>query len=186
MSPIHEHQNSTSLMADLFAPVSYTQQLISSVQKPDPEYAKLLEHGTHVKWDQPWIGAHQFDRLTIWTPPPEMASQTISFVLQTWVERPYTTSALFFIPRIQQREWRRLSRHLIELTPIQDQPQAHLLPVTVLFLPKFVPSLSLSQHRMDGAAIPTNARWHRQQADVLRGLQDELDSSRSPATMQIS
>jgi hypothetical protein len=82
-----------------------------------------------------------------------------------------------FIPRILQREWRGLSRHLIELTPFQDQPQAHLLPVTVLFLPKFVPSLSLSSpHRVDGSAVPKNARWHRQQADVLRGMQGEPDS----------
>ena len=175
MSPIHDHLSSTSLMADLFAPVTYARQLVERVQESDPDHAKALEDGIHVKWDQPWIGAQQFGRLSVWTPPPEMASQTISFVLQTWIEQPYTTSALFFIPRILQREWRRLSRHLIELTPFQDQPQAHLLPVTVLFLPKFVPSLPLSQHRMDGPPVPKNARWHRQQADVLRGMQGEPD-----------
>jgi hypothetical protein len=180
LSPIHAHQDSTSLMTDLFAPVRFNEQLIARVCVSDPDHASALENWTHMTWSQPWIAREQFNRLSVWTPPPEMASQTLSFVLQSWVERPYTTSALFFIPRILQREWRKLSRHLLELTPLlpttnptRQHPQAHLLPVTVLFLPKFVPSLSLPNCRMDGFTVPKHARWHRQQADVLRGLSSE-------------
>ena len=183
LSPLHAHRSSASLMTDLFAPVSFSPRLIASVRDTDPEYSAALDVSwTHWRWDEPWIGQLLFGRLSVWTPPPEMASQTISFVLQTWIEQPYTTSALFFIPRILQREWRKLSRHIIELTPIlptatptQGQAQAHLLPITVLFLPKFIPLLSSYQHRVDRSSLSKNARWHREQADVLRGLQSEPD-----------
>lgn len=181
LSPLHKRQSSVSLVQSLFAPVTFMPSLIEWARLANPASQDLDKTWTHWRWDQQWDARHLFGRFSVWTPPPEMASQTISFVLQTWVEQPSTTSALFFIPRILQREWRSLSRHIEELTPLspatyQDRPTVHLLPVTVLYLPTFVPSLRLDPSRMDRIAVPKNAKWHRQQAELLRGLPAEVDS----------
>ena len=190
LSPLHNHRSSESLLGDLFAPVRFCLPVFEWVIQANPLYASqlTLTPWTHVRWDQEWVGQQLLDRFSLWTPPPEMASQAISFLLQTWVEKPYTTSALFFIPRILQREWRKLSKHIIELAPLipamkSDWPTVHLLPVTVLYLPKFVPCLLPPSHRVDEPAIPTNARWHRQQADVVRGLSSSLERPGSPVEM---
>ena len=116
-----------------------------------------------------------FDRLTVWFPPPELARQLLSFLLETWVERPLTTSALIFVPRVVAAFWFGLSRHLIELPTIYPHVQplrfAPVLPipVVVLYLPPFVCSLS-PPHRMERPTLPSDHQWHRQQAAQMRGL----------------
>jgi hypothetical protein len=96
-------------------------------------------------------------------------------MLETWSERPLTSSSLFFIPRTVLSLWWGLSRHLIELpniyprlTPLWCQP---LLPIPVIFLhsPPHLRTLS-AKDRLVRPAIPANALWHRQHAALLRGL----------------
>ena len=82
-----------------------------------------------------------FDRLSIWFPLPKLAGQVLVFMLETWAERPLTTSALFFIPLAVPACWWGLSRYLIELptiyphvTPLRFPPKVPI-PVCVLYLP---------------------------------------------------
>jgi hypothetical protein len=65
-----------------------------------------------IHWDSYWRAADIFDRVTIWNPPPEMAAHALHQLLSTWVERPRTTAAVILLPRILQRQWRRVSSYL--------------------------------------------------------------------------
>ncbi len=179
LSPLHKRETSASLMCDLFAPVTFGPWLMEWTRTANPGFLDLHKDWTHWRWDQEWDARNMFGRLSVWTPPPEMASQNISFMLQAWIEQPATTSAIFYVPRLLQREWRSLSRHLVELAPLTsrtlpDRPTVHLLPVTVLYLPVFVPSLPSNLDRVDRLTVPKNAKWHRQQAELLRGLPADL------------
>lgn len=135
----------------------------------------------HQHWAQAWKAAECFDTLSVWFPPPEVARQAITFMLETWCEKPYTTSALFFVPRVVPSFWWGLSRYLRELPTINPH-QRHLnfppilpIPITVLYLPPHVPALpNPSDHRVDKPPPAFAVRPHRQQADHLRGLQGRL------------
>ena len=96
-------------------------------------------------------------------------------MLETWAERPLTSSSLFFIPPTVLAFWWGLSCHLIELptiyphlTPLQYPPMLPI-PIIVLYLPPHQRSLS-TKDRLAQAAVPANALWHWQQAALLRGL----------------
>lgn len=129
----------------------------------------------HCNWQKVWNAHVVFDRLTVWFPPPELARQVLTFVLNSWAERPLTTSGLFFIPRTVPAFWRGVSRHLIELPSLLPHevslpfPPLLPIPVIVLYLPPHQRSLS-TKDRLARVTTPPNARWHREQAALLRGL----------------
>ena len=120
-----------------------------------------------------------FDTLNVWFPPPEVARQAITFMLNTWVERPLTTSALFFVPRVIPAFWHGLCRHIQELPlihPLRDDcplacPPRLPIPVVVLYLPPHVRVLPPSRPpRMEPSAQTRVVRWHQEQAEHVRGL----------------
>jgi hypothetical protein len=129
----------------------------------------------YCNWQRTWDAHRVFDRLTVWFPPPELARQVLTFVLECWAEKPLTTSGLFFIPRTVPAFWRGLSRHLIELPTLLPHevslpfPPILPIPVIVLYLPPHQRSLS-TKDRLARVATPPNTRWHREQAALLRGL----------------
>ena len=112
--------------------------------------------------------------MSVWFPPPEIARQLVSNVLELWVEAPLTTAALFFIPRILKGQWQGLHHSLVELTVLQPRevPLKHqpLLPIpfVVLYLPPH--TRSVSPLRLGSVASGPNLQWHRQQAEYVRGL----------------
>lgn len=125
-------------------------------------------------WDKPWETIDCINKLTVWFPPPEIARQVITFALETWVESPTKTSALFFIPRILLSFWRSLSKHLIEVDSIRPEltqlscPPILPIPIVVLFLPRHV--RVFPKDSLDTPASSDIARWHREQAAQMRGL----------------
>ena len=111
VSPLHTLHNQHLLTASLFAPLPPCPVLVDQVL-----FTHLSPQPWHLQeWSSPWDGRLCFDRLTVWFPPPKLACQVITFILETWVERPLTTSALFFIPWTVPAFWLGLSRYLIEL-----------------------------------------------------------------------
>jgi hypothetical protein len=159
----------------VFDPTAFDPQLVESVL----EQYNLPQAWHYHPWKAMWDARTCFDRLTVWFPPPEVARQLLSFILETWVERPETTSALIFVPRVVAAFWFGLSRHLFELTtiyphltPLRIAPVLPI-PIVVLYLPPFVRSLS-PPRRLERPALPADFRWHRQQAAHLRGLPPRL------------
>mmetsp|Transcript_3571 Transcript_3571/g.5532 ORF Transcript_3571/g.5532 Transcript_3571/m.5532 type:complete len:181 (-) Transcript_3571:842-1384(-) len=147
------------------------QRLLQAIFDPLPfdltlvwEYIAMIpgawRQWRHQQWNQVWMAHNNFNQLNVCLPPPEIAIQALSFTLETWWERPHSTSALFFIPRVVPSFWWGLSRYLQELPPIcpQDQfmsrPPILPIPITVLYLAPHSPTLSVKP-RMDS---PQNYR----------------------------
>ena len=156
----------------IFQPVPYTVQLHSWVM----DLLHLPRNqGYHIGSDLSWVPRAIRHQLTFWTPPPELARQALVTFLQAWVQSPRTTSAVFLVPRILQRQWGRVSRHVQEvgtfrpqlLPPLVSYPS--LFPFVVLYVPPFVPMLGPSRLDKPPVAKPNN--WHRRQAEEVRGLQ---------------
>ena len=113
------------------------------------------------------------DRMTIWTPPPECARQVVSSFLRMWVQYPTTTSAIFLIPRILQRNWGRVCRYVQEigvyhsaLLPACCNFDSHL-PFVVLYVAPHVHSLP---PRLVKSTKAVSTDWHSRQAESVRGL----------------
>jgi hypothetical protein len=127
-------------------------------------------------WNSEWLATPLLGTFSVWFPPPELARQAIIFMLSAWVQRPRTTSALFFVPRIVPGFWFGLSRHVRELPgfkprdfPLAQQPVLPI-PVIVLYIAPHVPSIPAKHFRLDRPPSARGAQWHRQQAELLRGL----------------
>jgi hypothetical protein len=141
--------------------------LSSSPQIDFPGYKRNLR-----KRDWHLIG----NQMSIWNPAPEITHQAISSFLDLWVEQATTTSALFIIPRILQRDWGFLSKHVVELGVFdpRDLPWGcrfpSLIPFCLLHVPRCLRTLP-SVDRMDVRSYPTKfERWCNHQATELRGL----------------
>ena len=111
---------------------------------------------------------------TLWFPAPEWAHQLLEAVVFAWIERPWDTEAFFVVPRVFQRDWGRVSRHLVELGvfPAASVPVYGLatdIPCVILHLPCYVRSLP-PPRRLDEPSRPPGSEWHRDQAEQLRGL----------------
>jgi hypothetical protein len=174
VSSLHSGIDPTGTNADVFAPVEFSRTHIPWVLE-----AASLPPSTPIVW-QPWDGSWAsskfLHRVTLWCPPPEIARQFIAHVILLWTESPHDTSVLFLIPRILQRQWSSLSRHIVEVKVIQPpllpwRPDSVLpIPVVLLHLPTYVRSLPSIPDRLDRPTPPPDAEWHREQADFLRGL----------------
>jgi len=99
----------------------------------------------------------------------------IIFELNTWMEQPLTTSAVFIIPRILQHQWRGLSHHLQEIatfkpcTQILEWQPTLPIPFVVLYLGPHIRTLP-EPPRMDGPPLSFTAQWHWEQAQLLHWL----------------
>ena len=124
------------------------------------------------EWNQVWNAKYLFDRFLVWFLPLEIAT----FTLETWVETPLTTSALFFIPCTVLAFWWGLSWHLIELATVYPSetwllhPPLLPIPIIVLYLAGTHCCSLPDKDRLERTPDPANAVWHRAQKELLSGL----------------
>lgn len=173
VSPFHDTPTQQELQVSVFAPLHYDPSLVAHLTS----CFSLPTRWSYFDWNQVWRANDLLDRHTVWFPPPEIARQALIFMLETWVERPWTTSALFVIPRTLAGSWIGLSKHLTQLCLLSDTdwhfnpPRLLPVPVIVLSLAPFVRRLTPpNPDRLDSAPLPKDAQWHRQQAAHVRGL----------------
>ncbi len=125
-------------------------------------------------WDAPWRAIDVLHRFTIWAPPPPVARQLISWLMDLWTESPLDTSFMLVVPRVMQRDWAYLSRYCqrIGCFPREDVPEDYIpglpIPVVLLYCPPHQRALSNRRHKSTTNA--PNGQWHREQAELLRGL----------------
>ena len=172
ITPFQETMDQCTLTAAVFAPLAPDRALVDyciGLYNLPVDY--IVQ-----PWDSEWLASPLLDKMSVWFPPPELARQSIAFMLAAWVQRPRTTSALFFVPRIVPAFWFGLSRHIKELQmlhprdfPLQLQPVLPI-PIIVLYLAPHIPSIPSKHSRMVPSSTVRGARWHRQQAELLRGL----------------
>jgi hypothetical protein len=155
----------------LFQPVPYTTALgdwvCQTLQLP-PQYLH------HLSYECPTAMDHVYNRVTIWTPPPECARQVIGAYLRKWVQDPAHAHGIFLIPRILQRQWGRIARYVKEVgvyfsnaLPPQCCFDSHL-PFVLLHIPPH--RLTLRRDRMELDARSQPRGWHKHQAEAVRGL----------------
>ena len=121
-----------------------------------------------------WIEKAFFDRNTVWCTPPELGRQVITFLLNMWVERPYTTSCLIILPRTFSACYKGLSRFIrqvgiihpfknnLERQPVLPIPyEVFYIASNTATLPIVTPTIRFSHPELE---------WHRAQAETMRGL----------------
>eukprot|EP00956_Cyclotella_meneghiniana_P001836 scaffold2011_cov26-Cyclotella_meneghiniana.AAC.6 len=95
ITPFQDTMDQRALTAAVFAPLcpdqSLIQHFISQFQLPLDYFLQ--------EWDTEWLATTLMDTFSVWFPPPGLARQAIVFMLSAWVQRPRTSSALFFVPR---------------------------------------------------------------------------------------
>jgi hypothetical protein len=138
--------------------------------------APFLQHRmcSYMDGSQAWTFHQIVGRATLWLPSPEWAHQLIDAVVNAWTEQPWITEAFFIIPRVFQRDWGRVSKHIQELgqhasLTIPDYGDHTDIPCIMLHLPCYVRTLPQPRW-MDGPARPQGAEWHQEQAEYVRGL----------------
>jgi hypothetical protein len=175
ISPLQGLMDPRRITQAVFDPLPFDACLTQYYVDQLPAMHHMDRAWTYCLWNCMWDARRVFDRLTVWFPPPELARQVLTFVLESWAERPLTTSGLFFIPRTVPAFWRGISRHLVELPTLFPHetklpfPPILPIPVIVLYLPPHQRSLS-TKDRLARVAVPANTKWHREQAALLRGM----------------
>jgi hypothetical protein len=175
ISPLQGLMDPRRITQAVFDPLPFDACLVQYYVDQLPLIHHLDRDWKYCRWQCTWEAHRVFDRLTVWFPPPELARQVLTFVLECWAEQPLTTSGLFFIPRTVPAFWRGVSRHLVELPTLFPHettlpfPPILPIPVIVLYLPPHQRSLS-TKDRLARVTVPPNTRWHREQAALLRGL----------------
>ena len=170
ISPLQKRIPTRQLMTEILSPVtllpgwdSWIQHRFGLPSLPDPP----------IEWHHQWTAESVFNRFSTWIPPPEMASQAISFLLNAWVEQPWESSAVIIVPRIMTHAWQYLSKSIATLAVVKVGHTPfiiHPVPFVVLYLAPHVRSLSTkTSHRLDPFSLP-DFNCISAEAALLRGL----------------
>jgi hypothetical protein len=177
-SPLHEHPPQTIILHDIFAPLGFSDDVGDWARSQAGIPPSTEWHFRH--WDAPWEFASVANRLTIWTPPPEVAAQLLHFLLLSYVEASASTSCLLLIPRILQLRWSRMSRIVLTIGIYQRSfiplycHSVLTIPVVLLYIPCHVRALPI--HRLDSSALTTRQRLHQAEATSLRRLLETVNA----------
>jgi hypothetical protein len=167
LSNQHQSQPGPTTVAAVFDPLfvnpALLQWIASKCEQPTVQYCDWA-----VNWHQ--IDFH--DKFTVWLPPPTIARQLIAYLLNLWAERPLTTSFAIMLPRVMQKDWSSLSRHVQEIGQFKPGtfPTTSRLPIPVVLLYVAPHLRTLPPPYRKPLPLPAAAQWHRQQAEALRGL----------------
>jgi hypothetical protein len=86
------------------------------------------------------------------------------------------TSCIFMIPRILQRDWAFISKHVCEVMVLypHELPVSlrydSLIPLILLYIPMYVCSLPILDRLDSPSTVAIYKPWHQQQAEHVRGL----------------
>jgi hypothetical protein len=177
-SPLHEHPPQPIILRDIFATLEFSNDVGDWARSQ-----ALLPPSipwSHPAWDAPWTFSSVVNQLTIWNPPPEMASQLLHFLLHVYVETSSTTACLsILVPRILQLRWSRMSA-VVRTVGIYQRSVIPLLcrsvitiPVVLLYIPFHI--RRLPANRLDSLAITARERIHQAEATSLRRMLETLE-----------
>jgi hypothetical protein len=137
-------------------------------------YSRNSEYELHTTLGE-WAFENIYGKISLWVPVPEIARQAIVRFLDIWVEGATITSGIFIVPRVIQKDWENLSKHIItvgEIYPCKLPAECTYysqIPLVLLYVPFYVRALPPNS-LVEYSPTPTHARWHAEQAEYLRGL----------------
>ena len=109
MSALHNFMDERALLSAIFAPVIFSYSLLLLISN----YVDIdVNNCIYYDWNSQWIEQYCFHRTTVWTPPPELGRQVITFLLNMWIKQTYSTSALIILPRTCAASYQSLSRYI--------------------------------------------------------------------------
>jgi len=120
-----------------------------------------------------WSGAALLGQHVVWTLSPLIARQGISAALNAWVESPWNSSHIFLIPRVAQRMFGRVNRHIMFIGQFFDLPLPVAFDPLVPFLVFYLPPFRRELRREPDVDSPSNYRlpkWVQAQVNYLRRL----------------
>jgi hypothetical protein len=160
----------------LFEPFPLTDPLVtwlaSVLPKPWVDPTCLLHQPPLL----PWRRSRLMHNHCVWSLDPALAREAMTVACLAWAESPLDSSHVFVVPKILQRTFGRVNRHMIFLG--QFDPSAlfslsHpcLVPLLIYYLPPFIRTFPIVSDR--GVEPPPSGRippWITQQVTHLRGL----------------
>jgi hypothetical protein len=176
ISPLHAHIDPKQITMDVFAGVNGVPSLLPWIRTcmdfSPTEKLTLRPHSEHP------TARRVLHQHSVWCPPPETARQLLCSLLLLWTESPWTTSITVVVPRILMRQWSRVSKAAVVSGPFAcaslpaDARHPLRIPVMLVHIATHVRCLPspVSSLRMDAPPLPSDAEWHREQAELLRGL----------------
>ena len=122
-----------------------------------------------------WSYEEIYGKLSMWFPVPEVARQALVRFLDIWVEGPTKTSGIFLVPRIMQKDWGYICKHVLVIgeyypgtLPESCMYDSHI-PFVLMYVPCYGRSLPLPS--LDHSTPASfHRKWHTEQAESLRGL----------------
>jgi hypothetical protein len=136
------------------------------------------EHATwwNVETDtSSWAPQNMMHAHTFWVLSPDVARQGFTAAIMAWVVSPWYSSHLFLVPRIQQRIFGRVNKHVEFIGQLKEIPwgrtHSHSVPFVLHYLPPCVRSLKTNRgDGMDPSSRMQAPQWVQDQVEQLRGL----------------
>jgi hypothetical protein len=111
-----------------------------------------------------------------WSLSPTVARQGFTTAALAWAESPLDSSHLFIVPRVMQRDFGRVNRHIIFIGQFDPKELTFLshpcrVPLLLFYLPPHRRSLvTQPSRRLDLPAFPRMPPWVARQVAYMRGL----------------
>jgi hypothetical protein len=116
-----------------------------------------------------WDPHNLMHKNNLWVISPGVAIQGSTAAIMTWVEFPWDSSHLFLIPRIQQRSFGRVNKHVEFIGQFKEvnwgMAQSPLVPFVIYYPPHLVRFFKPNSD--DGMQAP---QWVLDQVEHLCGL----------------
>ena len=164
----------------LFLPISISPPLLdwACVRRAAAGPSPAPRCWRHITWTDSWHASDLQNQATLWAPHPRIAAQAMAAMVLAWVESPFLTEALFLLPRICTREWKRAHKSFWEISFLRPGQvwgsivpwQESQLPVVLVHLPPHIRLLPPPPSDVVSPPLPPNTAWQRTQATYVRGL----------------
>jgi hypothetical protein len=162
-------------VAELFEPFPLTRPLIEwAYRQAGVDLPTRVRSFTDL---DSWSKGDMIKQHCVWSLSPTVARQALTTAALAWAESPLDSSHLFIVPRIMQRDFGRVNRHILYLGQYDPKEMLFLtnhpcrVPLLVFFLPPHRRSLlSKPPHRLDLSSFPRMPPWVARQVSYMRGL----------------
>ena len=158
------------LYARLFSPLPATRLIIEwAISKTATTHSQISDWGVATDLS-PWEKNLKKHNKIIWMISPQLCRQAMTAATLDWSSHPLNHEHIFVTPRLCQRSFGRVNKHIEFVGQFLDIPDfSPLTHVLIFYLPPFVRSLAPGA-RMDGPSPGPRPKWVTQQAVHLHRL----------------